>query len=103
MSEGFVPKGDKLHMMQPQRPGTFVAVTETGRIIEVVVLMDTKKVMTREWEPVAWDEATVSAENERVQSEMNKMQMQQSGGHPQAPRAPSGILKPGQVARPGTI
>ena len=51
MSEGFVPKGDKLHMMQPQRPGTFVAVTETGRIIEVVVLMDTKKVMTREWEP----------------------------------------------------
>jgi hypothetical protein len=103
MSQGFVPEGDKLHQLQPQRPGAFIAITEQGRIFEVVALMNEQTVVTREWEQGKWDEEKVEAENQRVQREMQRMQMQSHGG-PQAGQRPAPqIIKPGQVARPGTI
>lgn len=103
MGDTFVPEGDKVHTMMQQRPGAFVIITEQGRIFEVTALMEAKKVMAREWEHTEWDEPTVEAENARVQTEIMKMQAMQQQGQGQPQRAPSGILKPGQIARPGTI
>lgn len=100
MSQGFIPEGDKLHQMQPQRPGAFICITEQGRIIEAVALMESQQMMYREWEILPWDQAKVDAETARVQQEIVKMQSHGPG--PQQQARP-GIIKPGQIARPGTI
>ena len=106
MSNGFIPEGDKLHQFQPQRPGAFIAVTEQGRVIEVVALMNEQRIVSREWEQGEWDEAKVEAENMRVQQELQRMQMQGHGGQPSGPQAGqrrSPIIQPGQVLKPGTM
>lgn len=104
MSKGFLPEGEKLHQMQSQRPGAFIAITESGRVFEVVAMMEQFEVMSREWGNVEWDNERVEAENLRVQTELHRIQsMQGHGGGMPAQKAPSGIIKPGQIARPGTI
>lgn len=102
MNLGFVPEGDKVHQMIPQRPGAFIVLTEQGRIFELVALMTEQKIAVRQWEVAEWNDETVEAENARVQTEIQRVQMAQHGGGPRpSPRSP--IIQPGQVARPGTI
>lgn len=111
--EGFIPTGDRLHSMQGQRPGMFVGISEQGRIFEICVLMESQKVMVRQWEPAEWDQQAVDTEIARVDAELQRQQQlqaamrnQQSGAAQQyGNRGPAGapkIIKPGGPI-PGTI